>query len=800
VAASDRPPFPLPAHPTRAQPTPPGGPGGHLPPPIIDAESSEAPRHLRDHLWVLHKYRWLAATCFGLTFGLTVLVTLLTPRLYSASTRLQLARQSPIQLRLEGNVRRLDDGDPSANGAATFFSTQVAALQSRDLAERVIRSRGLADNEAFLDPGSHRRGLLSLGRDTLRLLRPRGLETAPAGPSEDGSADRESVDPVLIDRYMRYLSVQEVRGTDLVAVRFTTPSPSLSPFLAAAHTQAYLEANEEARRGDDVAATEFLAQQLRESRDRVERAEAALSRFAAEHPNVAINEEQKTVAQRISDVSTLLSKAEGTRLVLHSRYESLTRPHGDALAYLLDRPGIQKLHLALLDLRAQRAGLEQRLGPRHPQILELRRQEGEIEQQLGAEVTQEVAAVRSRDDAAQLGEEELRRKLAHLGAMAVELRDLGARYQLLKNDVETGHALHASLLKQQMETAVNSELTASSVRVVERAEVPLRASRPNMPLDLTLGVLAGLVLAVGGAFFCEYFDQSVKSRHEVEGLLQLPTLAVIPNFALARRATAHALPARALPNVPGGNGAATNGSGGADADGGPSDLVVLREPWSRVTEAFRSFRTAVVFSVPESPPKVILVTSTRAAEGKTVGSINLATALAQAGSRVLLLDADLRHPRCHRLLGVDAGPGLSSFLAGEVELASVLQALDAPPLFFIPAGPLPMAPAELVGSVRMRQALADLRGQYDFVIVDTPPVLPVTDAVVLATMADTVVLVVKGHATPRELVRDARDRLAMAGARLLGVVVNNVDLAWGDLYFYDDYYRDMQPPQAEARA
>src|SRR3989441_9064497 len=242
VAASDRPLFPLRADPTCGQPTP---PGGSPPPPIIDAEFSAAPRHLRESLWVLHKYRWLAATCFGLTFGLTVFVPLVTPRLYSASTRLQLAGQSPIQLRVEGNVLRLDDGDPSANGAATFLSTRVAALQSRDLAERVIRSRGLADSEAFLDPGSRRRGLLSLGGTMLRLVRPRGLETAPTRPSADGSAGRGSVDPVLLDRYMRYLSVQEVRGTDLVAVAVTTPSPSLSALLAAAHTQAYLEANEE---------------------------------------------------------------------------------------------------------------------------------------------------------------------------------------------------------------------------------------------------------------------------------------------------------------------------------------------------------------------------------------------------------------------------------------------------------------------------------------------------------------------------------------------------------------------------
>src|SRR5205814_1908608 len=274
----------------------------------------------------------------------------------------------------------------------------------------------------------------------------------------------------LIDRYMRYLSVEEIRGTDIVEVRFATPDPSLSALLAAAHTQAYLDTNEEARRANDVTAQEFLGRQLEEARQQVERSEATLSRFAAEHPNVAVNEEQKTVAQRIADLSKQLTDAEGTRLSLQSRYKFLgEKPHGDLLAYFLDRPGLQKLHLALLDIREQRAGLEGRLGPRHPQVQELRRQQ---------------------------------------------------------------------------------------------AEAPLRPSKPNVPLNLTLGVLAGLVLAVGAAFSFEYFDQSVKSSGEVEDLLQVPTLATIPNFEQARRATVRGPHARRLLAAVDGNGrAASNGHG-----------------------------------------------------------------------------------------------------------------------------------------------------------------------------------------------------------------------------------------------
>ncbi len=761
-------------------------------PAILEAEFREAaPRHLRDHLRVLYKYRWLAAASFGVIFGLAAVSTLLTSRLYSAATRLQVSRESPIHLRLSDNVLNVDDeSERTVNGTSSFLATQVAALKSRDLAERVIRTHHLADQEAFLHPGPRRGGLLAVGGRLMSMLRPRGWQ---ATSGEAGSPDHMGpgdVDSTLLDRYMRYLDVHDVRGTDLIEVRFTTPSPTLSALLAAAHTQAYIEANEEARLATDVTAKEFLGQQITEARNQVQRAEGALRKFSTVHPDVALNEEQKLVGQRTTDLTALVSKAEGARVTMETRYEFLTKPDTDPIEYFLDRPNIQKLHLAVLDTRAQRAALDGRLGPNHPQEQELTRQERELTTQLHNEVSQEVRGVRAHYAAALVREQGLRQKLEHLEKAAIELRDLGSQYARLKDDVEGASALHQSLLKQRLETSVNSALTASNVRIIERAEMPQHATKPNVPLNLLLGLLAGGACALGATFFCEYFDTSVKSSQEVEGLLQLPTLATVPNFSLARRSRgARPLPApkTSLPADPAAASVAR-------------ELIVLHEPWSPTAEAFRSLRTAVLFSVPATPPKVIQMTSAGAGEGKTVSALNLATALAEAGSRVLLIDVDMRRPACHQALGVDKARGLSSFLAGQLNLDDVIQALEAPRIFFIPAGPTPPNPAELVGSQRMRDALEVLRTRYDFVILDSPPVLAVTDSVLLSREADGVVMVVKGHDTPRELLRRARGQLVQANARLLGAVVNNVDLGWGDLFFYNRYYGYYSAPAVEGRA
>jgi len=756
----------------------PAGYPGYIEAEVVDVRG----RDLREYLWILYKYRWLAAACFGVVFGLTCLGTLLSSRVYTAKTLVQVTRDSPIQLQFDQNVLRSDESDRTVNGSSSFLATQVQALKSRDLAERVIRQHRLATSDAFMRPGAGRQGLGGIGSGLLALLRPRGLSEPGAASQDEDASSTSDVPPELLDRYTLWLTVNDVRGTDLIEVSFTTPSPSLSAFLAAAHTQAYLDTNDEARRATDVTARDFLGQQMREARERVERAQESLRRFAAEHPDIAVSEEDKTQSQRVQDVSGLLTKVEADRIRLETRVKFLSGADRDGLAYFLDKPDVQKLYLELMDLQAQQAAMSNDLGPKHPDMAALLRQKAIVEEQLDAAVAKQTQSVREHLAASQQRETALRQKLADLESQGVAVRDLGARYEFLRNDVETARQLHASLLKQQLETQVNSQLAPSNVRVLERAEVPTRPSKPNVPLNLALGLLGGLVVAVGAAFASEYFDSSVKSTEEAEELLHLPTLATIPNFALAHRsAYGHALT----------NGTRRKGAAGSER------LVVTHEPRSVVAEAFRTLRTAVLFSTPNAAPKLILITSAAASEGKTVNCLNLAATLAESGSRVLLVDVDLRHPSCHRAFGLENTSGLSNFLAGHVELEEIVHRLDEPRLWFVPAGPTPPNPAELVGSTRMQHMIELARGEFDFIILDSPPVTPVSDALVLARASDGVVLVVKGQDTPKDVVRRARDQLSLTGAHLLGTVVNNVGPAWGDFRFYQRYYGYYHRPQLQ---
>src|SRR4030095_9840822 len=320
-------------------------------------------------------------------------------------------------------------------------------------------------------------------------------------------------------------------------------------------------------------------------------------------------------------------------------------------AYFMDKPGVQKLYLQLMDLDAQHAAMSNDLGPNHPDMAALVRQRTMVGQQLKAAVAKETSAVREHYAAAVQRQTGLEQKMHDLETEGVALRDLGARYEFLKNDVESARQLHASLLKQQLETSVNAQLAPSNLRVLERAEVPGRPSKPNVPLNLTLGLLGGLVAACGAAFASEYFDSSVKSTEEAEELLHLPTLATIPNFALGQRsAYGHPL---------------TNGHDGRSANGRAQQLVVTHEPRSVVAEAFRTLRTAVLFSTPGAAPELILVCSATARGGEAVDWLNLAATLAESGSRVLLVDVDLRHPSCHRALAIENHTGLSHFLAAQ---------------------------------------------------------------------------------------------------------------------------------------
>lgn len=784
--------------------------GRELEPNFIEGEFREVPpRRLRDHLRVIWKHRRLAALCFAGCVAASLIISFLTPKSYSASAQIQVGRTSPIKLQLQGNVLDLDETERILNGASSFLSTQVEALRSRDVAERAIRTLHLAENPAFVESNQSGAALAAVPISLPSFLHPRGLEPSEYADTVVPPVDGGPVDPKLIDQYMSYLTVGDMRGTDLIEVRFTAPDPALAALLTAAHIQAYLSSTKDSQVSTDSAAKEFLAKHLEESRQQLDTAEAVLATFANEHPDVAINQEDDLVARQIKLMALQVNDSETRRAKAQSQVEFLDKAKREPLGHVLEgNDAIPKLRLMLLDIQSQQASLKQRLGPNHSQMRELRRGETEIRLQLDNEIQQEIAAAKARLRAAKLQENELRGRMTELEQKATLLRSLGAQYEAIKAERDNARALHESLLKQKTDTAVHSQLAASNMRVIERPEVPRYAASPRKKMNLFIGALAGLGLAIGAAFFRESLDSSVKSSEEAEGLLQLPTLAIIPSFGAARP-----LGTRLRDTLRQGDGVSgmistlrrndgANGNGnGVPDDGARGDLVVVQKPWSPVAEAFRMLRTSLLFCSNGKPPQVILVTSATSGEGKTVTSLNLASTLADAGRRVLLVDVDLRHPRCHEVLGSRLGPGLSSYLSGDVDLDRAVREIASPHIGFVPAGPPPSNPAELIGSERMSDALALLRKHFDVIVLDSPPVLPVTDAVLLAHLADAVVLVMNGNKSPRELVRRARDQLAQVGANVVGVVVNNAGPDWDSAYLYDyDRYHQTATTAGEAPA
>jgi succinoglycan biosynthesis transport protein ExoP len=325
------------------------------------------------------------------------------------------------------------------------------------------------------------------------------------------------------------------------------------------------------------------------------------------------------------------------------------------------------------------------------------------------------------------------------------------------------------------ETAISAGLRSSNIRIVDPAMVPTSPARPAKAKNIMLAFLVGLIGGIGLALMREYLDNTVKTPDDIESLARLPSLAVVPQFT-------------------GSNGSKARGMLPALSSNGEErsiELVAQHLPKSQMSEAFRALRTSILLSQADHPPQVILVASALPREGKTTAAANLAVTLAQLGDRTVLVDADLRKPGVGRLLNLGSGKyaGLSSYLAGVSSLDLVSVPHPAiPNLVAIPTGPLPPNPADLLSSHRLADAIAELRTKFKFIVLDSPPIMAVTDAVILSVLADGVLLVVRSGETPKVAFTRTRDLLSSVKCRILGVVLNAVDSSSPDYYYSYRYY------------
>jgi len=702
--------------------------------------------HLLDYFIILRKHQWLV-----LTFLLTV-VTVVTiasfkmKPVYVATARVEVDRetQNTIQFQDANAYDEFVDMD-------NYLETQTKILQSETLALQTIKSLDLARYPEF------------------------GGSSAPFNFSQAGSAAKR---PAILGAFLGSLSVKRVPNSRLIEVSFEAHDPQLAAQVVNAHLQDYIESNFRSKYDATTQASNWLSSELEELRIKVEKSEDARLAYERENQIWQIDEKQDITTQKLGDLSKAVTDAQTELAEKEALYRMALSGNVDALPAARDSGVIQDLLKRKADLDEQYADAINQYGPNFPKVQRLLDQQKEVSDNLEKARKTIADGVIQDYNTAQSHVALLQEALDKQKAEANDLAEKLVQYNILQHDAEANKQLYDGLLQKLKEAGITAGLRSSNIRIVDPALVPSSPSRPQKARNIMLAFLIGIVGGVGLAIFREYLDNTVKSPDDIETLTGLPSLAVVP----------------ALPGMNGQHGklARLTGETSVQAGAGPRvELLSYVQPKSQISEAFRALRTSLLLSQAEHPPQAILVTSALPREGKTTAAVNLAVTLAQLGDRTLLMDSDLRKPGVRRALNLTVGKdsGLSSYLAGVCTLDEIL--IPHPTINNLTAlttGPIPPSPADLLSSHRMREALAELRRRFKFVVIDSPPIMAATDAVVLSSLTDGVLLVVRSGETPKEAFTRTRDLLSGVKSRLLGVVLNAVDSSAPDYYYSYRYY------------
>ena len=565
----------------------------------------------------------------------------------------------------------------------------------------------------------------------------------------------------------------------LIEIHYRSPDPQTAANVVHTLMQTYIEDDRKKRYNSTIDASTWLEGQLVDMQMKVESSQEKLVKYQKEH---------ETWASTRSKTSPPKSWANSTKRSPWPRAIAWTKKSfyrlvesGDPDAVAASAGGVEggsQAATALLesllakraDLNIQVADLNTQFGPSYPKLAQLNNQLKEIDSQVQGEMKKIVSKVRGQYVSALGRENLLHDALEKQKQEANKLNESAIEFNMLKRDADTYRALYEGILEKLKEASVSAGLKANNYLVVDDSRPPSYPIEPNIPRNLGFAVMLGLASGVGLAFLLEGLDNTIRTTEQAHLISGLPALGMIP---LGSKSAREGPDAKRLVIA---------------SSKEAVELVTQVRPQSQMAESYRALRTSLLLSNLGAPPKVIMVTSALPQEGKTTTSINCAVVLAQKGVRVLLIDADLRRPSIHKTLGMGPRSGLSNVLTGSTTLeAAITRTAILPNLFVLPAGTPPPNPAELLASSNMRDVLAQLREQYDHIVVDTPPSLSVTDAVVLSPRADAVVLVIRSGQTTKQSLRRARDILAQVSAKVIGVLLNAVDLSSPDYYYYYEY-------------
>jgi polysaccharide biosynthesis transport protein len=712
---------------------------------------------LGEYVRVLVKRKWTVLSCLIAIFSVVAIASLKMTPVYEASGSIAINKPDSGLVNFSNSPSfNLESFDP------TELETEVKILQSDLLALQVVKE-------------------LSLDR------RPEFGGTSPALPSSvDLAPDPLQADSgrttALLASFKGNLKVTLAPATHIVEVHFRSPDKDLAANVVNTLMSTYTENNFKSRFDSTMQASDWLSKQLVDLQMKVETSQEKLVRYQKEHEILGIDEKQNITTQKLDELNKALTLAESERMNRESVYRLVESGDADAIASAatsIDSAGtgsqsssglLEVLRSKQADVRIQAAELSTQFGPSYPKVAQLNGQLKEIDAQILQETRKVASKIKGQYMAALQRENMLHDALEKQKQEANKLNESAIQYSILKRDLESYRTLYEGLMEKMKQAGVSAGLKSNNFRIVDVARVPTVPIEPNIPRNLAFAFMLGLTSGVGLAFLLEGLDNTVRTTEQAQLISGFAPLGMIPLGS--RTARDGASPKRLV----------------IASSKEAVELVTQVRPQSQMAESYRALRTSLLLSNLGAPPKVIMITSALPQEGKTTTSINCAVVLAQKGVRVLLIDADLRRPSIHKTLGMGPRSGLSNVLTGSATLQqTITRSPVLPNLAILPAGTPPPNPAELLASSNMRDVLEELRGQYDHIVVDTPPTLSVTDAVVLSPRADAIVLVIRSGQTTKQALRRSRDILLQVNAKVSGVLLNAVDLSSPDYYYYYEY-------------
>jgi succinoglycan biosynthesis transport protein ExoP len=724
----------------------------------------EGRTHLRDLFHILLKRKWwVLGTLFTVMAATGLLILLMTP-IYKATTMLQITQDNPGPALSDlENLSILKGGQD----VSKFQETQYNILTSRGVAARVIEALNLQDTPEFKAIA----------------------QKYPDAPPEKLKSD-------MIDYFLDKLVVNEVKDTYLMQVAFKSQDRDLAKRVVDALAREYMQLVIDSRAQSFTLVKDWLSKQLGQMTRKVQVSQKKLFEFGQKHDFYSLEDKDNVIIQKYIELSALVTKAESERLAKEALYRQIKEKGPDAPG-VTNNPLIMNLRQELVAQNAKVSGMDRTFLSEHPHMQVEQAKLADLRKRLGGEVHRLQKTVKADYEAAVKAENLLTQAFEEQKGKLANLQDNLVDFQILKRDAQTTEKLYKALLERMGETTVASTMVAGTVGIIDPPEAPYDPYLPKPLLFVVLSGVIGLFLGVGTAFIVEYMDSSIKTTDDVERVVQLPSLGVVPlcHNDLSKMSNDK------VPVSIRGLLSWVRNRHGQNIPLGDLDLMMLKHPRSPMSEAIRHLRTSLMLSVSGGPPEAIVVTSPHPREGKSTISINLAIALAQDGQRVVILDCDLRRPRLHEVFHLKNNPGLTSHLTGNATLEAILKPTEVDNLFFIPAGPIPPNPAELLNSQNFKNLLQSLRREFHHIIIDTPPTLGFADARVAALQADGVLLVAKHQSTSREAGRLARQYFNQVNARMLGMVLNQLDtrdLRRHAIYNQKYYNRYYAVDQAES--